>query len=125
MSPTRRSSSYDANKNDEPADAGIIGRVPFSNSPQQRSNEPNSFADNSLQPLLTKLSRRESQRSRLMSRSSSFLVAATNQLDPGLIDLKNPSQNDSDPSSHRKSLLLNTPKLLTKSKISYRDVMEG
>ena len=110
----------------------MTARVPFSQA--QTSESLPILQNQSLQPLLSKLSRRDSQRARLMSRSSSFL-AANSDFDPGLrVDTRTPFTSEtvtretvSADSPKRKTLVnLNNPtKLLNKSKISYRDVMEG
>lgn len=115
-------------------DQGVIARVPFAQGYPQE-NLP-ILQNQGLQPLLSKLSRRDSQRSRLMSRSSSFIAPNPGDFDPGLrIDTRTPFTADtttresvSADSPKRKTLIntVNNPlKLLNKSKISYRDVMEG
>jgi CRP-like cAMP-binding protein len=122
--------------------ANISDHVPFSdkesvrnvsgNADQCTPDSPNKF----IQPLLAKLSRRDTQRSRLMTRSSSFLVprqtgASSNPDDNEGVRTENIVKNFnsavdlSADGGTRKSVIAANLKLLNKSKISYRDVMEG
>jgi hypothetical protein len=108
-------------------------RVPFSthSAANQFFTEavPSSPASQLLNPLLHKLSRRDSQRSRLMTRSSSFLMASPGQESNLRSEAPSSSFIQQDPlsSPKRKSQVMGEVplKFLNKSKMSYRDVMEG
>jgi hypothetical protein len=108
-------------------------RVPFSthSAANQFFTEaaPLSPACQLLNPLLHKLSRRDSQRSRLMTRSSSFLMASHGQDTNLRTEAPSSSFIQQDPlsSPKRKSQVMGEVplKFLNKSKMSYRDVMEG
>jgi CRP-like cAMP-binding protein len=144
-SPVRRSVFFEPNSS-KPLNAdvpvNITDHVPFSEKESVRivsgtvdqctPDSPNKF----IQPLLAKLSRRDTQRSRLMTRSSSFIVArqpgsSSNFEDSDGLKAENIIKNLNSAIDlaaevgTRKSIIAANLKLLNKSKVSYRDVMEG
>lgn len=100
---------------------------------------------NTIQPLLMKLSRRDSQRSRLMNRSSSFIAANSSSDLPNKGEIRSSFMNAFDTGisedggvavgrrvsfiqGSSNNVVINSPpalKLLNKSKLSYKELMEG